>query len=89
MELGPHRAFHYEGFLTPCIFAFKFSRRPKQIAVLHENMHAYRIITWTARIPRIIGVDGRFARPLGGNTLVVDVANNNDKERVRHGGPLP
>jgi hypothetical protein len=81
MELDPTGHCHYEGVPHAMYFGFQIFETPKQIAILHENMHAWRIIY----------MDGSphpkdYAAWMGDSrghwevsTLVVDVADFNDK----------
>jgi hypothetical protein len=80
MELDPTGHCHYEGIPHAMYFAFQIFQTPKQIAVLHENMHAYRIIYMEGTHPKdYLAWMGDSRGHWEGNTLVVDVANNNDK----------
>jgi len=80
MELDPTGHCHYEGIPHAMYFAFQIFQTPKQIAVLHENMHAYRIIYMDGTHPKdYLAWMGDSRGHWEGNTLVVDVANNNDK----------
>jgi hypothetical protein len=80
MELDPTGHCHYEGIPHAMYFAFQIFQTPKQITVLHENMHAYRIIYMDGAHPKdYLAWMGDSRGRWEGNTLVVDVANNNDK----------
>jgi hypothetical protein len=80
MELDPTGHCHYEGIPHAMYFAFQIFQTPKKIAVLHENMHAYRIIYMEGSHPKdYLAWMGDSRGHWEGNTLVVDVANNNDK----------
>lgn len=62
-------------------FGFQIVETPKYIAVMHENMHAWRIIYMDGS-PHPKDYSAWMGDSRGhweGNTLVVDVANNNDK----------
>lgn len=81
MELDPTGHCHYEGIPHSMYFAFQLFQTPKQIALVHENMHAYRIIYMDGS-PHPAGYLAWMGDSRGhweGNTLVVDVADNNDK----------
>ncbi len=80
MELDPTGHCHYEGIPHANYFGWQFFQTPRQIAVLYENMHARRIIYMDGKHPTDYSSwmgdsRGRWE----GDTLVVDVANNNDK----------
>jgi hypothetical protein len=85
MELDPTGHCHYEGIPHAMYFTFQIFETPKQIAILHENMHAWRIIymngsSVSAGHPK--GYQAWMGDSRGhweGNTLVVDVADFNDK----------
>jgi hypothetical protein len=81
MEVDPTGHCHYEGIPHAMYFAFQIFQTPKQIALVHENMHAYRIVYMDGS-PHPSGYLAWMGDSRGhweGNTLVVDVANNNDK----------
>jgi hypothetical protein len=81
MELDPTGHCHYEGIPHAMYFGFQLYETPKYIALLHENMHAWRIIYMDGR-PHPKDYSAWMGDSRGhweGNTLVVDVANNNDK----------
>jgi hypothetical protein len=81
MEVDPTGHCHYEGIPHAMYFAFQIFQTPKQIALVHENMHAYRIVYMDGS-PHPAGYLAWMGDSRGhweGNTLVVDVANNNDK----------
>jgi hypothetical protein len=62
-------------------FAFQLFQTPQRIAIVHENMHAYRLIYMDGS-PHPANYSAWMGDSRGhweGNTLVVDVANNNDK----------
>jgi hypothetical protein len=61
-------------------FPFQIFQTADEIAVVHENMHAYRIIHMKGKHPPdYLEWMGDSRGHWEGNTLVVDVANNNDK----------
>jgi hypothetical protein len=85
METDPTGHCHYEGVPHSLYFAFQIFETPKEIALVHENMHAYRIIHMEGEHPKDY-LAQEYRAWMGdsrghweGNTLVVDVANNNDK----------
>jgi hypothetical protein len=81
MELDPTGHCHYEGVPHSMYFPFQLVQTPKQIVFIHENMHAYRIIYMDGSThPKdYLAWMGDSRGHWEGNTLVVDVANNNDK----------
>ena len=81
MELDPTGHCHYEGIPHANYFPFQIFQTPKYIAVLYENMHARRIIYMDGSPhPRdYLAWMGDSRGHWEGNTLVVDVTNNNDK----------
>src|ERR1700730_9434508 len=80
MELDPTGHCHYEGVPHSMYFAFQIFQGPKDIAVVHENMHAWRIIHIDGQHPaNYLAWMGDSRGHWEGNTLVVDVTNNNDK----------
>ena len=80
MELDPTGHCHYEGVPHSMYFAFQIFQGPNEIAVVHENMHAWRIIHMEGQHPKdYLAWMGDSRGHWEGNTLVVDVANNNDK----------
>ena len=80
LELDPTGHCHYEGIPHAMYFAFQIFQTPKQIAVVHENMHAWRIIYMDGQHPKdYLAWMGDSRGHWEGSTLVVDVANNNDK----------
>lgn len=80
VELDPTGHCHYEGIPHAMYFAFQIFQTPKQIAVVHENMHAYRIVYMDGQHPKdYLAWMGDSRGRWEGDTLVVDVANNNDK----------
>lgn len=81
MEFDPTGHCHYEGVPHANYFPFQIFQTPKQIALLYENMHARRIIYMDGSPhPRdYLAWMGDSRGHWEGNTLVVDVANNNDK----------
>ena len=80
MEMDPTGHCHYEGIPHAMYFAFQIFETPTEIAVVHENMHAYRIIHMQGQHPKDYSMwMGDSRGHWEGNTLVVDVANNNDK----------
>jgi hypothetical protein len=80
MELDPTGHCHYEGVPHSMYFAFQIFQGPKDIAVVHENMHAWRIIHLDGQHPvDYLAWMGDSRGHWEGTTLVVDVANNNDK----------
>jgi hypothetical protein len=81
MDLDPTGHCHFEGIPHAMYFAFQIFQTPQQIALVHENMHAYRIIYMDGR-PHPEKYSAWMGDSRGhweDNTLVVDVANNNDK----------
>jgi hypothetical protein len=80
MELDPTGHCHYEGVPHSMYFAFQIFQGPSDIALVHENMHAWRIIHMDGRHPAdYLAWMGDSRGRWEGNTLVVDVANNNDE----------
>ena len=80
LEMDPTGHCHYEGVPHSMYFAFQIFQSPKEIAVVHENMHAWRTIHMEGRHPSdYLAWMGDSRGHWEGNTLVVDVANNNDK----------
>ena len=80
MEMDPTGKCHYEGVPHSMYFAFQIFQGPKEIAVVHENMHAWRVIHMEGQHPKdYLAWMGDSRGHWEGNTLVVDVANNNDK----------
>ncbi|MGB6941194.1 MAG: hypothetical protein WBE37_02205 [Bryobacteraceae bacterium] len=81
MELDPTGHCHYEGIPHAMYFGFQIIQTPKFIAFLHENMHARRLVYLDGK-PHPPGYSAWMGDSRGhweGNTLVVDVADNNDK----------
>ncbi|HEX4138063.1 MAG TPA: hypothetical protein VHY84_25865 [Bryobacteraceae bacterium] len=81
MELDPTGHCHYEGIPHANMFAFRVYQTPEYIAILHENMHARRLIYLNGK-PHPQGYKAWMGDSRGhweGNVLVVDVADNNDK----------
>jgi len=80
METDPTGHCHYEGVPHSVYFVFQIFETPKEIAVVHENMHAWRIIHMEGQHPKdYLAWMGDSRGHWEGSTLVVDVANNNDK----------
>ena len=81
MELDPTGHCHYEGIPHANYFGFQFFQTPEMIAVLYENMHARRIIYMdgSPHPKDYLSWMGDSRGHWEGNTLVVDVADNNDK----------
>lgn len=80
MELDPTGHCHYEGIPHAMYFGFQIYRTPQYILMLHENMHAWRIIYMTGSHPKDYSAwMGDSRGHWEGNTLVVDVTNLNDK----------
>lgn len=80
MESDPTGHCHYEGVPHAMYFPFEIVQTPKFIAFLHENMHARRLVYLYGEHPQ--GYKAWMGDSRGhweGNTLVVDVADNNDK----------
>jgi hypothetical protein len=80
LELDPTGHCHYEGIPHAMYFGFEIVQTPKFIAFLHENMHARRLVYLYGKHPE--GYKAWMGDSRGhweGNTLVVDVADNNDK----------
>lgn len=81
MELDPTGKCHYEGVPHASYFTFEIFETPEFIAILHENMHARRLIYMDGK-PHPQGYKAWMGDSRGrweGSTLVVDVADNNDK----------
>ena len=81
MELDPTGHCHYEGIPHALYFGFQIIQTPKFIAFLHDNMHARRLVYMDGK-PHPQGYSAWMGDSRGhweGNTLVVDVADNNDK----------
>jgi hypothetical protein len=80
MELDPTGRCHYEGVPHSMYFAFQIFQGPNEIALVHENMHAWRIIRLGGQHPSdYLAWMGDSRGHWEDNTLVVDVTNNNDK----------
>jgi len=80
VELDPTGHCHYEGIPHALYFAFQIIQTASKIAFVHENMHAWRIVYLTGEHPKDYSAwMGDSRGHWEGNTLVVDVANNNDK----------
>jgi len=80
MELDPTGRCHYEGVPHSMYFAFQIFQGPNEIALVHENMHAWRIIRLGGQHPSdYLAWMGDSRGHWEGHTLVVDVTNNNDK----------
>ena len=80
MELDPTGHCHYEGVPHAMYFPFQIFETAKEIDMVFENMHAYRIIYMTGQHPKNYSAwMGDSRGHWEGKTLVVDVANNNDK----------
>ena len=82
MELDPDGPVPLRGH-TSChvLSASRLFETPQFIAILHENMHARRLIYMDGK-PHPQGYKAWMGDSRGhweGNTLVVDVADNNDK----------
>jgi hypothetical protein len=81
MDLDPTGHCHYEGVPHAMYFPFQLFQTGTDIAMVFENMHAYRIIHMQGQHPKD-GYQAWMGDSRGhweGKTLVVDVANNNDK----------
>lgn len=81
MEFDPTGHCHYEGIPHAMYFGFRIVETPRFVAILHENMHAWRIIYMDGS-PHPKDYSAWMGDSRGrweGNTLVVDVADNNDK----------
>jgi len=81
MELDPTGHCHFEGIPHALYFGFQIIQTPKFIAFLHDNMHARRLVYLDGK-PHPQGYSAWMGDSRGhweGNTLVVDVADNNDK----------
>lgn len=81
MELDPTGKCHYEGVPHASYFTFQIFETPQFIAILHENMHARRLVYMDGK-PHPQGYKAWMGDSRGhweGSTLVVDVADNNDK----------
>jgi hypothetical protein len=80
MEMDPTGHCHYEGIPHAMYFPFQVFETLSQITMVFENMHAYRIIHMQGQHPKdVLTWMGDSRGHWEGNTLVVDVANNNDK----------
>ena len=81
MEFDPTGHCHYEGIPHAMYFSFQIVETPQFIAVLHENMHAWRLIYMDGshHATDYSAWMGDSRGHWEGNTLVVDVADNNDK----------
>jgi hypothetical protein len=80
METDPTGKCHYEGVPHSLYFAFQIFETKKEIALVHENMHAYRVIHMDGQHPKdLLAWMGDSRGHWEGSTLVVDVTNNNDK----------
>jgi len=80
VELDPTGHCHYEGVPHSLYFTFQIFQTPTQIAFVHENMHAWRLIYLTGEHPKdYLTWMGDSRAHWDGNTLVVDVTDNNDK----------
>ena len=81
MDMDPTGHCHYEGVPHAMYFPFQLFQTGTDIAMVFENMHAYRIIHMQGQHPKD-GYQAWMGDSRGhweGKTLVVDVANNNDK----------
>ena len=81
MDLDPTGHCHFEGVPHAMYFPFQLFQTPDQILLVFENMHAYRIIYMDGK-PHPSGYSSWMGDSRGhweGNTLVVDVADQNDK----------
>ena len=90
MEFDPTGHCHYEGIPHVNMFPFRLVETSKFIAVLHENMHARRLIYMDGK-PHPKGYSAWMGDSRGhweGSTLVVDVADNNDKAVFGYGRPF-
>jgi hypothetical protein len=81
MEFDPTGHCHYGGIPHAMYFSFQILETPQLIAVLHENMHAWRLISMDGshHATDYSAWMGDSRGHWEGNTLVVDVADNNDK----------
>jgi len=82
MELDPTGHCHYEGVPHANYFGFQIFIADKYIAVLYENMHARRLIYMDGSPhPKdyLAWMGDSRGHWEGDKTLVVDVADNNDK----------
>jgi hypothetical protein len=81
MEFDPTGHCHYEGVPHANYFPFQIFQTPKYIAVIYENMHARRLIYMdgSPHPKDYLAWMGDSRGHWEGNTLVVDVTNNNDK----------
>ena len=80
VELDPTGHCHYEGIPHALYFTFQIFQTPSHIAFVHENMHAWRMVYMTGEHPRdYLAWMGDSRGHWEGNTLVIDVANNNDR----------
>ena len=80
METDPTGKCHYEGVPHAMYFTFQIFETPQEIAIVHENMHAYRVIHMRGEHPKdYTAWMGDSRGHWEGNTLVVDVTDNNDK----------
>jgi hypothetical protein len=80
MELDPTGHCHYEGIPHVMYFGFQIYQTAQYVLMLHENMHAWRIIYMSGSHPKDYSAwMGDSRGHWEGNTLVVDVADLNDK----------
>ncbi len=82
MELDPTGHCHYEGIPHSMYFPFYLFESPGYIAVIHENMHARRIIYMDGKPHPSKDYSAWMGDSRGhweGSTLVVDVTNNSEK----------
>jgi len=80
MELDPTGHCHYEGIPHAMYFGFQIYVTPQYVFMMHENMHAWRIIYMSGSHPKDYSAwMGDSRGRWDGKTLVVDVADLNDK----------
>jgi len=89
MDMDPTGHCHYEGVPHAMYFPFQLFQTGTDIAMVFENMHAYRIIHMQGQHPKD-GYQAWMGDSVGrwdGETLVIDVTNLNDKtwlDSARH-----
>ena len=83
MELDPTGHCHYEGIPHAMYFGFQIFVTPQYVAMIHENMHARRLVytDGSKHPPRseYLAWMGDSRGRWDGETLVIDTDNNNDK----------
>jgi hypothetical protein len=80
MGMDPTGHCHYEGVPHAMYFPFQIFETGDEIAMVFENMHAYRIVHMKGQHPKdYLAWMGDSRGHWEGNSLVVDVADSNDK----------